>query len=42
MNASFLLMSALAILCGFLVQQTMETLVNTCLTILPFKIQTVK
>jgi len=42
MDKGFLFMSLLAILCGFLAQQTVETLVNTALTVLPFKIQTVK
>jgi hypothetical protein len=42
MNTGFLLMSALAVLCGFLAQQTVETLVNTVLTVLPFKVQTVR
>jgi len=37
-----LLTSALAILCGFLAQQAVEGLVNTVLTVLPFKIQTVR
>ena len=41
-TGSLLFTSALAILCGFLAQQTVETLVNTCLTVLPFKIQTVR
>jgi len=41
-EASFIFMSLLALLCGFLAQQTVETLVNTALTVLPFKIQTVK
>ena len=42
MNVNFLITSALAVLCGFLAQQTVETLVNTVLTFLPFKLQTVK
>jgi len=42
MNSGFLITSLLAVLCGFLVQQTVETLVNTVLTVLPFKISTVK
>jgi hypothetical protein len=32
---------ALAVLCGFLAQQTIETLLNTYLTVLPFNIRTV-
>jgi hypothetical protein len=32
---------ALAVLCGFLAQQTVETLINTYLTVLPFNIRTV-
>ncbi len=42
MNTSFLFTSLLAVLCGFLAQQTVETLVNTCLVLLPFKVQTVR
>ena len=42
MNAGFLITSLLAVLCGFLAQQTVETLVNTCLVFLPFKVQTVR
>jgi hypothetical protein len=42
MNTGFLFASLLAVLCGFLAQQTVETLVNTVLTVLPFKVQTVK
>ena len=42
MDKGFLFMSLLAILCGFLAQQTVETLVNTCLVFLPFKVQTVR
>jgi len=32
---------ALAILCGFLAQQSIETLINTSLTLFPFNIRTV-
>jgi len=42
MNSGFLITSLLAVLCGFLAQQTVETLVNTCLVFLPFKVQTVR
>jgi hypothetical protein len=42
MNAGFLFASLLALLCGFLAQQTVEALVNTCLVFLPFKVQTVR
>jgi len=31
----------LAVLCGFLAQQSVETLINTSLTLLPFNIRTV-
>ncbi|WP_322632083.1 hypothetical protein [endosymbiont DhMRE of Dentiscutata heterogama] len=37
----FLITSALAVLCGILVQQTIETLINTSLTLLPFNVRTV-
>jgi hypothetical protein len=30
------------LLCGFLIQQTVETLINTSLTLLPFNIKTVR
>ena len=41
-TGSLIFCSALAVLCGFLAQQTVETLLNTSLTLLPFKIQTVR
>jgi len=37
----FLICSALAVFCGVLVQQAIETLINTSLTLLPFNIRTV-
>jgi hypothetical protein len=42
MSGSLIFSSLLAVLCGFLVQQTVETLLNIGLTMLPFKIQTIK
>jgi len=41
MKGTTLLCIGLAVLCGFLAQQTVETLLNTYLTILPFNIRTV-
>jgi len=41
-TTSLLFTSALAVLCGFLAQQTVETLVNTALTLLPFDIRTTR
>lgn len=32
---------ALALLCGFLAQQAIQTLINTYLTLLPFEIRTI-
>ena len=34
--------SALALVCGFLAQQSIQTLINTYLTLLPFNIKTVR
>ena len=42
MNTSLLITCGLAVVCGFLAQQVLETLLNTSLTLLPFKIQTVR
>ncbi|CAI2178371.1 2458_t:CDS:2 [Funneliformis geosporum] len=39
---TLLICSALAVFCGFLAHQTVETLLNTCLTFLPLNIRTVK
>jgi hypothetical protein len=39
---TFLFCAALAVLCGFLAHQTVETLLNTTLTVLPFNIRTVR
>ncbi|RHZ36421.1 hypothetical protein GvMRE_I1g733 [endosymbiont GvMRE of Glomus versiforme] len=41
-TGSLIFCSLLAVACGFLIQQTVETLLNTSLTLLPFKIQTVR
>jgi len=41
-TGSLLFCSALAVLGGFLIQQTLETLLNTSLTLLPFNIKTVR
>ncbi|KLL04233.1 MAG: hypothetical protein MRECE_2c142 [Mycoplasmataceae bacterium CE_OT135] len=41
-TGSLIFCSALALLCGFLIQQTVETLINTSLTLLPFNIKTVR
>jgi len=40
-TGSLVFCGALAVLMGFLAQQTIETLVNTALTILPFNVKTV-
>jgi hypothetical protein len=40
-TGTFILCSILAIGCGFLIQQSVETLINTSLTLLPFNIKTV-
>ena len=39
---TLLICSALAVLCGILAQQAIETFVNTSLTLLPFNIRTVR
>jgi hypothetical protein len=41
-STSLIFGGLLALLMGFLAQQTMETLINTCLTVLPFNVKTVK
>jgi len=38
--AGTILSMLLAVLCGFLAQQSVETLINTSLTLLPFNIRT--
>jgi hypothetical protein len=40
-NGNFLLCSLLAVAIGFMAQQSVETLINTSLTLLPFNIKTV-
>ena len=40
-TSTLILVSLLAVTCGFLLQQTAETLINTYLTLLPFNIRTV-
>jgi len=42
MSGSLIFTCALAVLAGFLAQQLLETFLNTTLTVLPFKIQTVR
>ena len=42
MSGQTLFVCGLAVVCGFLAQQVLETLLNTALTVLPFKIQTVR
>jgi hypothetical protein len=41
-TGSLIFCSLLAVACGFLMQQVVETLVNTCLTVLPFDVKTVR
>jgi len=41
-GTTFLFCAALAVLMGFLAHQTVETLLNTTLTLLPFNIKTVR
>ena len=41
-TSSLIFCSLLALLCGFLAQQTIEALMNTALTLLPFNLKTVK
>jgi len=39
---TLIICSALAVFCGFLVHQSVETLINTALTFLPLNIRTVR
>jgi hypothetical protein len=41
-SVTLLICSALAIFCGFLAHQAVETLLNTALTFLPLNIRTVR